>query len=144
MMPVMDSTYNLYLCPKLPFPLPASSFKLLNRNLRSIGKNSFMNITKPALANEVDTREFKVMYNGRLIIDPFKPISFYTSSFFRDELGPNANGHCTFSLQKTASSTLPPLLNAMEVYMVNSLSQNETDTKEGYINNYNFLNKLFL
>uniref|UniRef100_A0A0D2ZQZ0 Protein kinase domain-containing protein n=1 Tax=Brassica oleracea var. oleracea TaxID=109376 RepID=A0A0D2ZQZ0_BRAOL len=129
-MPVMDSTYNLYLCPKLLFPLSASSFKLLNRNLRSIGKNSFMNITKPALANEVDTREFKVMYNGRLIIDPFKPISFYTSSFFRDELGPNANGHCTFSLQKTASSTLPPLLNAMEVYMVNSLSQNETDTKE--------------
>ncbi|KAG2246545.1 hypothetical protein Bca52824_086173 [Brassica carinata] len=77
-----------------------------------------------------DTREFKVMYNGRLIIDPFKPISFYTSSFIGDELGPNANGQCTFSLQKTASSTLPPLLNAMEVYMVNSLSQNETDTKE--------------
>ncbi|KAL0641751.1 hypothetical protein Bca4012_102639 [Brassica carinata] len=70
------------------------------------------------------------MYNGRLIIDPFKPISFYTSSFIGDELGPNANGQCTFSLQKTASSTLPPLLNAMEVYMVNSLSQNETDTKE--------------
>ena len=94
--------------------------------------------------NPNDTRELKVMYNGRLIIEPFKPISFYTRSFFRDELGPNANGQCTFSLQKTASSTLPPLLNAMEVYMVNSLSQNETDTKEGYINNYNFLNKLFL
>ena len=56
-MPVMDSTYNLYLCPKIPFPLSASSFKLLNRNLRSIGKNSFMNITKPALANEVDIGE---------------------------------------------------------------------------------------
>ncbi|XP_033144874.1 LRR receptor-like serine/threonine-protein kinase IOS1 [Brassica rapa] len=80
--------------------------------------------------NPNDTRELKVMYNGRLIIEPFKPISFYTRSFFRDELGPNANGQCTFSLQKTASSTLPPLLNAMEVYMVNSLSQNETDTKE--------------
>lgn len=49
-----------------------------------------------------------------------------------------------FHFKKTVSSTLPPLLNAMEVYMVNSLSQNETDTKEGYINNYNFLNKLFL
>ncbi|KAH0943510.1 hypothetical protein HID58_003147, partial [Brassica napus] len=71
--------------------------------------------------NPNDTRELKVMYNGRLIIEPFKPIN---------ELGPNANGQCTFSLQKTASSTLPPLLNAMEVYMVNSLSQNETDTKE--------------
>ena len=81
--------------------------------------------------NPNDTRELKVMYNGRLIIEPFKPISFYTRSFFRDELGPNANGQCTFSLQKTASSTLPPLLNAMDVYMVNSLSQNETDTKEG-------------
>ncbi|CAN6991124.1 unnamed protein product [Brassica rapa subsp. trilocularis] len=80
--------------------------------------------------NPNDTRELKVMYNGRLIIEPFKPISFYTSSFIRDELGPNANGQCTFSLQKTASSTLPPLLNAMEVYTVNSLSQNETDTKE--------------
>ncbi|KAG5415858.1 hypothetical protein IGI04_003425 [Brassica rapa subsp. trilocularis] len=80
--------------------------------------------------NPNDTRELKVMYNGRLIIEPFKPISFYTRSFIRDELGPNANGQCTFSLQKTASSTLPPLLNAMEVYTVNSLSQNETDTKE--------------
>ncbi|KAJ0238414.1 Malectin-like domain-containing protein [Hirschfeldia incana] len=79
-----------------------------------------------------DTREVKVMYNGRLIVEPFKPISFYTSSFIRGELGPNANGQCIFSLQKTASSTLPPLLNAMEVYMVNSISQNETDTKEEY------------
>nr|VDD52258.1 unnamed protein product [Brassica oleracea] len=59
---------------------------------------------------------------------------FYVCLHFSEiqELGPNDTREfkCTFSLQKTASSTLPPLLNAMEVYMVNSLSQNETDTKE--------------
>ncbi|KAH0943507.1 hypothetical protein HID58_003144 [Brassica napus] len=59
---------------------------------------------------------------------------FYVCLHFSEiqELNPNDTRElkCTFSLQKTASSTLPPLLNAMEVYMVNSLSQNETDTKE--------------
>ncbi|KAL0857373.1 hypothetical protein Bca101_062527 [Brassica carinata] len=91
---------------------------------------AFLHFSEIQELNPNDTREFKVMYNGRLIIEPFKPKSFYTDSFIRGELGPNANGQCTFSLQKTASSTLPPLLNAMEVYIVNSLSQNETDAKE--------------
>ncbi|KAF8095473.1 hypothetical protein N665_0332s0053 [Sinapis alba] len=90
----------------------------------------FLHFSEIEELNPNDTREIKVMYNGRLIIGPFNPKSLYTNTYFHEESGLNANGQCTFSLQKTASSTLPPLLNAMEVYMVTPLSQNETIAKE--------------
>ena len=56
-MPVMNSTNGLYLRLKLALSLSTSSFKLLDGNLCSVRKNSFMNITKPALSNEVGVGE---------------------------------------------------------------------------------------
>ena len=56
-MPVMNSTNGLYLRLKLALSLSTSSFKLLDGNLSSVRKNSFMNITKPALSNEVGAGE---------------------------------------------------------------------------------------
>lgn len=79
-----------------------------------------------------ETREFAIKYNGRRIRKPIRPPSFYTwSIFLDDEYGPNANGEYVFSLEKTENSTLPPLLNAMEVFLVKKLPQQETGTKEG-------------
>lgn len=87
-----------------------------------------------------ETREFAIKYNGRLIQDPFRPPSFYTRSiFFDDEYSPNANGEYVFSLEKTENSTLPPLLNAMEVFLVKKLPQQETGTKEVNKQNYSGL-----
>ncbi|CAG7907710.1 unnamed protein product, partial [Brassica rapa] len=45
-----------------------------------------MNISRPGIQelDPIDTREFKVMYNGRLIIKRFKPRTFYTLSFIQE------------------------------------------------------------
>ncbi|CAH8311645.1 unnamed protein product [Eruca vesicaria subsp. sativa] len=78
-----------------------------------------------------ETREFNIMYNGKHIYGPFTPLNFTTSSVFTPtEFVADANGQYTFSLQKTGNSTLPPLLNGMEVYLVNLLPEQDTDSKE--------------
>ena len=67
------------------------------------------------------------------IYGPFRPLNFTTSSVFTPtEVVADANGQYIFSLQRTGNSTLPPLLNAMEIYSVNLLPQQETDRKEGW------------
>ncbi|CAA7048408.1 unnamed protein product [Microthlaspi erraticum] len=78
-----------------------------------------------------ETREFAIKYNGRLIRPPFRPPSLIAMSYYFDEeYGLNANGEYIFSLEKTKNSTLPPLLNAIEVFLVKKLPQQETGTKE--------------
>ncbi|XP_020866210.1 probable LRR receptor-like serine/threonine-protein kinase At5g59680 [Arabidopsis lyrata subsp. lyrata] len=78
-----------------------------------------------------ETREFHIMYNGRIIVRAFRPRRLYTFSEVIDqEVGPNANGEYTFSFQRTLDSTLPPLLNAMEVYIMKPLGKQATDKTE--------------
>ncbi|KAJ0250384.1 LRR receptor-like serine/threonine-protein kinase IOS1 [Hirschfeldia incana] len=78
-----------------------------------------------------ETREFNIMYNGKHMYGPFRPLNLTTSSIFTQaEVVADANGQYTFSLQRTGNSTLPPLLNGMEVYIVNFLPEQETDGKE--------------
>ena len=44
---------------------------------------------------------------------------------------PSTGGKYVFSLVKTENSTLPPIINAIEVYSVKSLLQSETDQEDG-------------
>ncbi|XP_019091471.1 PREDICTED: probable LRR receptor-like serine/threonine-protein kinase At1g51880 [Camelina sativa] len=78
-----------------------------------------------------ETREFNIMYNDRHIYGPFRPLNYTTTSVYTPfELVADANGLYIFSLQRTGNSTLPPILNAMEVYSISSLPQQETDRKQ--------------
>ncbi|KAH0855143.1 hypothetical protein HID58_020460 [Brassica napus] len=91
----------------------------------------FMHFAEIQELKSNETREFNIMYNGKHIYGPFRPLNFTTSSVFTsNEVGADANGNYTFSLQRTGNSTLPPLLNGMEVYLVNLLPEQETDGKE--------------
>ncbi|KFK35822.1 hypothetical protein AALP_AA4G041700 [Arabis alpina] len=91
----------------------------------------FMHFAEIQELNANETREFNIMYNDKHIYGPFRPLNFTTSSVYTPtEVVADANGQYTFSLQRTGNSTLPPLLNAMEVYMVNLLSLQETERKE--------------
>lgn len=119
--------------------VPTDPYAHMNISLTELDRTSrayvAMHFSEIQDLNFNDTREINIMYNGRLIWDFLTPPSFYTLTFFQgEELGPNVNGEYIFSVQRTADSTLPPLLNAMEVYLVNSLSQQETDRKEGGLN----------
>lgn len=92
----------------------------------------FMHFAEIQELSSNETREFNIMYNDKHIYGPFRPLNFTTSSVYTPtEVVADANGQYIFSLQRTGNSTLPPLLNAMEVYMVNLLSQQETERKEG-------------
>lgn len=93
----------------------------------------FMHFAEIQELNSNETREFNIMYNDKNIYGPFRPPNFTTISVFTPtEVVADANGQYIFSLQRTGNSTLPPLLNAMEIYSVNLLPQQETDRKEGW------------
>ncbi|CAH8255377.1 unnamed protein product [Arabidopsis lyrata] len=81
--------------------------------------------------NSSDVREFNIMYNGKHIYGPIRPLNFTTSSVFTStEVVADESRQYTFSLQRTENSTLPPLLNGMEIFWVNLLPQQETDRKQ--------------
>ncbi|XP_010545648.1 PREDICTED: probable LRR receptor-like serine/threonine-protein kinase At1g51860 [Tarenaya hassleriana] len=91
----------------------------------------FMHIAEIQELGSNETREFTIEYNGRRLYGPFRPIALTTTSVFTPfSVGADANGQYLFTLRRTGNSTLPPLLNAMEVYLVNLLPQEGTGEQE--------------
>ncbi|KAI9079234.1 hypothetical protein K1719_038839 [Acacia pycnantha] len=71
-------------------------------------------------ANEI--REFNIFVNGELLRANFSPSYLQTLNIVAIGNGPWLN----ISINKTDRSTLPPLVNAIEVYMDKNLSQPQT------------------
>ncbi|EEF46327.1 BRASSINOSTEROID INSENSITIVE 1-associated receptor kinase 1 precursor, putative [Ricinus communis] len=71
------------------------------------------------------SRQFNISLNGTIFFGPVIPDYLYTSSVYNG-LPINA-GSNVFSLFKIGGSTLPPLLNAIEIYFFVDLSQSQTD-----------------
>ncbi|KAF8089131.1 hypothetical protein N665_0517s0018 [Sinapis alba] len=82
------------------------------------------------LANE--TREFNVLLNGNEFSEPFSPkkLGIVTMMAQPDSTLRCERGACRLQLVKTKNSTLPPLLNALEILTVVELSQSETNQDE--------------
>ena len=80
-------------------------------------------------ANE--TREFSVFLDGNRLSDPIIPKKFEITSM--QSLNPRTCGgeECSLKLTRTQRSTLPPLLNAFEIYRVIQFMQPETNETEG-------------
>jgi hypothetical protein len=80
-------------------------------------------------ANE--TRVFNISVNDKFWYGPVAPIyrTPYTTIFSLTPL-PSAQTY-QISLSKTENSTLPPILNAIEVYQVKNFSQSETEQEDG-------------
>ncbi|KAL9814882.1 putative LRR receptor-like serine/threonine-protein kinaseRLK-Pelle-LRR-I-1 family [Arabidopsis thaliana] len=76
-------------------------------------------------ANE--TREFNMLLNGKLFFGPVVPPKLAISTIL--SVSPNTceEGECNLQLIRTNRSTLPPLLNAYEVYKVIQFPQLETN-----------------
>lgn len=84
-------------------------------------------------ANE--SREFDVLLNGkRWHNESISP--GYLSEMVLFSTSPMTGGTYEITLVKTANSTLPPILNAVEVYEVVNFSQSETSGQDGM--NMNF------
>ncbi|KAL5576815.1 hypothetical protein UlMin_018514 [Ulmus minor] len=77
-------------------------------------------------------REFNISINGELWYGPFAPSYLNATTIYSVGSGITAdrNGRIQILLNKTKNSTLPPLINAMEIYQLKELSRQETNEKE--------------
>ena len=82
---------------------------------------------KALKANE--SRVFNISLNGELWGGPYIPKYLHTTTVY----SPSAlkGGKFEFALYKIEQSTLPPLINAIEVYTVVELLQSQTDQQDG-------------
>lgn len=83
------------------------------------------------LANE--TREFNVLLNGEVFYGPYSPkkLSIETMITKPESTLRCEGGICSLQLVKTTKSTLPPLINAIELFTVVEFPQSETNQDEG-------------
>ncbi|KAG2333381.1 hypothetical protein Bca52824_004561 [Brassica carinata] len=79
-------------------------------------------------ANE--TREFSVFLDGNLFADPEIPKKFELTTIESQYPRTCEGEECSLQLRRTQRSTLPPLLNAYEIYRVIQFMQPETNETE--------------
>ncbi|CAF2334974.1 unnamed protein product [Brassica napus] len=74
-----------------------------------------------------ETREFNIVWNGEVIHSLFTPPKFIAFTIYSASPRTCEGGECSLQLTRTNRSTLPPLLNAIEVYTVIQFPQSETN-----------------
>lgn len=74
-------------------------------------------------ANE--SRQMNITLNGENWYGPFSPDYLYTTTIYSESA--LSGGRYEFSIIKAGNATLPPIINAMEIYMVNEMLQPETN-----------------
>ena len=75
-------------------------------------------------------RSFNITLNGKYWYGPFAPKYLSTITLFSPSILPNAQKY-DFLFFKAEGSTLPPIINALEIYSVRDLSQSGTYQKDG-------------
>lgn len=75
-----------------------------------------------------ETREFSVYGNNSLLLPQYRPKYLSAGAIYTTESG--AEGTITYSLKATGNSTLPPMINALEAYMLVQLRALPTDEND--------------
>ncbi|KAM2539990.1 hypothetical protein TB2_025231 [Malus domestica] len=88
----------------------------------------FIHFAELQLLEADQSRSFNITLNGDYLYGPDVPAYLSTSTVFSSTA--LTGGNYSFSLVQTEDSTLPPILNAIEVYRLIDLSQPETDTDD--------------
>ncbi|XP_008464660.2 putative leucine-rich repeat receptor-like protein kinase At2g19210 [Cucumis melo] len=73
-------------------------------------------------------REFNIYQNGNYFHGPFSPDYLQSTTLF--SVAPLSGEKIAFSLSKTNASNLPPILNALEIYLVLDTLQSRTDEQD--------------
>jgi len=76
------------------------------------------------------SRSFNVSLNGKYWYGPLVPAYLYTNTLYSTSAITGSRKY-EFSIFKTETSTLPPLINAIEIHSVKYLLQSETDQGDG-------------
>ncbi|ESW22558.1 hypothetical protein PHAVU_005G163100 [Phaseolus vulgaris] len=70
------------------------------------------------------TREFNIVENGKQVYSKFSPKNLLATTLF--SLSASSGDEIIYSLVKTKNSTLPPIINALEIYKAIDFPQSET------------------
>ncbi|XP_019087932.1 PREDICTED: probable LRR receptor-like serine/threonine-protein kinase PAM74 [Camelina sativa] len=76
------------------------------------------------------TREFDILWDGVVVTEAFIPAKLVTDTIYNTSPETCKEGKCSYQLIKTSRSTLPPLLNALEIYTVIQFTQSETNEND--------------
>ena len=90
----------------------------------------YMHFTEFVNLKVNESRSFNVTVNGNDLFASFVP-DFLIADTLPSQWVLLPGGKYQFSITKTESSILPPIINAVEVYSVKNLSQSETDQDDG-------------
>ena len=75
-------------------------------------------------------RSFNITLNGQYWYGPVVPKNLSTTTVFSTKAMRIAKQY-EVSIIKTENSTLPPIINALEIYSIKNLLQSETDQQDG-------------
>ncbi|XP_023638620.1 probable LRR receptor-like serine/threonine-protein kinase PAM74 isoform X1 [Capsella rubella] len=76
------------------------------------------------------TREFDLLWDGVVVTESFIPAKLVIDTVYNGSPETCQEGKCRYQLKKTSRSTLPPLLNALEIYTVIQFPQLETNEND--------------
>lgn len=75
------------------------------------------------------TTEFNITQNGEYFIGPISPSYLYSTTAY--SVYPVSGDKIQYSIFRTPKSTLPPILNGLEVYMALETTESQTDEQDG-------------
>ena len=81
-----------------------------------------------------DIREFDILLNGQPWLESIVPHYLLTTTVTNEKpIWGGGSGELWLSIVKTNRSTLPPILNALEIYVEKELPQSPTDPEDGML-----------
>ncbi|XP_060971592.1 probable LRR receptor-like serine/threonine-protein kinase At1g05700 [Cannabis sativa] len=131
---VNSITKNIY---ELPFTIMNTAYTAPNNTNMFIQWSDlnitteyyfFMHFAELKMLQPNETRDFKIYINDALFMEELVPKYLSeTTGYPLTGKTPNSEGVIKLWFNRTKDSTLPPLINAVEVYMLMPLSHKETD-----------------
>lgn len=91
----------------------------------------YMYFAEVEVLQDNQLREFNISKDGQILMEFIVPEYLFSFSTYR--VKPYSGAIIEFSLDRTERSTLPPIINAFEVYMEKDFSQSETLHTDGII-----------
>ena len=91
----------------------------------------FLHFSEVQVLGANETRECDIFLNGNFIAESYRPEYMQPKTVLNSYPVTCGEGKCMFELRKTERSTLPPLLNAVELYIVVETPQAETNENDG-------------
>lgn len=139
---LLVDTTNSYNVPQLvaktaKIPANASQTLTLDWTLSDITAKSYIYMHFAEIQNleANQTREFNITYNGGLLwFNFFRPPKLSITTLYNPRAVSSPNGKFNFTFAMTGNSTLPPLINGLEIYKALDFLQLETDQNEGKLN----------